>query len=224
MEHQDQLICRSITQAVLSGLAQEVINLINRLREKGMNDQQILLEGLTPALKGLSERYCDADYSVPHIIVASRAASAGLAHLKISPNYKKNSKTILLGTVKNDFHSLSKDLVSLVLECHNFKVIDLGVNVSAAQFMDGIKELKPEILGMSALLTSSMGEMAYVINALHKNNLRHAVKIIVGGCPVTKAFAESIGADTYAENAQDAPKKIDLLFNTKLKSFLEPLS
>lgn len=220
MTHEHNLICKTITDAVLSGNVDEVINLINRLQRMGMTCDQILSEFLTPAITAISENYCGCDYSIPQMILFSRAAKAGLDHLKPPLQKTNNPKTIVLGTVKGDLHCIGKDLVSLFFQNASFKVIDLGVDVSASPFMDAVKQYKPDLLGMSVLLTSSMEEMTNVINLLNKNNLRHTVKILVGGSPVTKSFADSIGADAFGPNAHTAPKIAFSLINKKSKSFL----
>ncbi len=116
----------------------------------------------------------------------------------------KSKGTILIGTVKGDVHDLGKNLVIMMLEADSFNVIDLGVNVSRENFVQKVKEMKPDIIGLSALLTTTMPEMKKVLDALEENNLRNSLKVIVGGAPIDVKFAKEIGSDGYGKNAAEA--------------------
>ncbi len=198
-------VFHQIISAILEGEANGVISSINSGLQMGMSAEEILEEALIPATIQTLDRFQGADYYIPDVINASHAIEAGLLALK--PYTKRNPqkrKKIVIGTVAGDIHDIGKNLVALSLEYAGFEVVDLGVNVSRAEFVKAVEWHRPEILGLSALLTTTMGEMAGVIEALEKSHLRRRVKVMVGGGPVTREFAESIGADAYGSSAREA--------------------
>jgi len=143
---------------------------------------------------------------VPEVLLAARAMRAGMNVLqpRLSKSDIPTSGKYLIGTVRGDLHDIGKNLVKMLLEGAGFEIIDLGTDVSAETFVSAVRENQPDILGMSALLTTTMPEMKVIINALEAAGLRDAVKIMVGGAPVTDNFAKAIGADAYSPEAATA--------------------
>jgi len=146
---------------------------------------------------------------VPEVLIAARAMKAGMEIL--SPHLAeagvKAVGKVLIGTVEGDLHDIGKNLVAMMMEGSGFEVIDVGIDVSADDFVEAVKEHSPDILGMSALLTTTMPEMEKVIQALEEAGLRDQVTVMVGGAPVTDNFAEEIGADAYGKDAATAAEK-----------------
>lgn len=149
---------------------------------------------------------------IPEVLIAARAMKAGLDILRphLSPATGKKRKKIILGSVKGDLHDIGKKIVGMMLEKEGYEIIDLGIDVSTETFIKAIKKERPHMVGMSALLTTTMIYMREVIEAVKRAKLRNKVKIIVGGAPVTQAFADEIKADGYASNAAEA---VDLVTN-----------
>ncbi|MEM0489920.1 MAG: corrinoid protein [Ignisphaera sp.] len=186
----------------------------------GVNIMDIIEKGLSEGMKIVGDKYEKGEYFVADMIVASEIFNEAMNMLKpIISESKKEIKTlgrVVIGTVYGDIHDIGKNLVKAVLEANGFEVIDLGVDVPIEKFVEAVKVYKPNILGMSALLTSSMVHMKDIIEALEREGLRDSVKIIVGGAPVTEEFAKSIGADAYAENAFKAAEICKKLVTSKV--------
>ncbi len=200
-------IFNNIITAVLEGESEQVIALIEWGLKKGISAEAILEVALIPAANKFSEKYKGTDFFIPDVLFITHAISAGFYTLEnsgIITNSFNKEKIVLLGTVEGDIHDIGKNIVSLFLQFKGFSVIDLGINIKPHQFAEAIEQHKPHILALSALLTTTLGEMTRVVKYLEKNHLRNSVKIIVGGGPVTKDFADSIGADGFAPNAQQA--------------------
>jgi len=203
VQRQLENIFHKIALSVFSEDENEVTGLIEQALQLNINALDILNTALLPSTKKIFDKFREADFFVPDVILASRAIQAGLFVLK--PYIKKSAKktkTIVMGTVEGDIHDIGKNVVILFLQCHGFEVIDLGVDVTAEKFVASIKEYRPDVVAMSSLLTTTMQEMPNVIEALRKHNLRNSVKVLIGGGPVNQEFALSIGADLYAPNAQ----------------------
>lgn len=199
-------IIHKIINAVMEGEANEVLNLIELGLKKSMSVEELLEEALIPATRDLSDIFQGANFNIPDVLLASRAIKAGIYALKpLFPN-KSTTHKIVFGTVEGDIHDIGKNLITMFLELSGFEVIDLGVNITPIQFMQAVKSYNPEILAMSAILTTTMGAMSETIDLLVQHHLRDQVKIMVGGGPVTKEFAASIGADGCADNPRDTVK------------------
>lgn len=172
----------------------------------GQSPKSLIDNYMTPAMEEIGRRFENHEAFVPELLMAGRAMKGALEVLK---PYMKGEETsyvgkIVVGTVKGDLHDIGKNLVASMLEGCGFEVINLGIDVSAEQFVQAVKEYKPDILGMSALLTTTMVYMEEVIAALISAGLRNQIKIMVGGAPVSEDFAVKIGADGYSENANAA--------------------
>jgi methanogenic corrinoid protein MtbC1 len=199
-------ILREITTAILKGDAEKTLAAVEAGLGLQMSATEILEEAIIPATNQIAEKFQGPEFYIPEVLFASHAIKAGLYTLKplIQNTPKKYNRTVIIGTVEGDIHDIGKNLVTLFLTCAGFEVIDLGVDVTASQFIKAIKQHKPDILALSALLTTTMGEMAVVIEELQRHNLRHTVKVLIGGGPVTEEFATLIGADAYAKDAREA--------------------
>jgi 5-methyltetrahydrofolate--homocysteine methyltransferase len=179
----------------------------------GLAPADILHQGLISAMTEVGRRYEEGDYYVPEMLIAARAMKGGLAILKplLAETDVQPLGKIVLGTVKGDLHDIGKNLVSMMLEGAGFEIVDLGVDVAPDKFVEAVKSSAIDILGMSALLTTTMPFMKVTIDALVKAQLRDQVKIIIGGAPVTRSYADEIGADGYAPDASRAASLVKSL-------------
>ncbi|MEJ2215596.1 MAG: corrinoid protein [Gemmatimonadota bacterium] len=194
----------SIAQHVVDGDADAVSRLVAEALGAGAAPEEVLEAGLTAGMAVVGRRFRDNEIFVPEVLVSARAMKAGLAHLEpiLSASGAKPVGTCVLGTVKGDIHDIGKNLVGMMLRGAGFTVVDLGVNVPARAFVDAALEHGAELVGMSALLTTTMVQMGPTVAVLRAG--APAAKILVGGAPVTPEFASDIGADGYAPNAADA--------------------
>ena len=185
------------------GEADEIVKEVNYLLEQGQSPQEILNRGLLAGMDEVGVDFRDGVLFVPEVLMAARAMKAGMEVLRPLLTQKDGSRagTFVIGTVKGDIHDIGKNLVGMMMEGAGFEVIDLGINVPAETFVEAVREHKPDILGMSALLTTTMPYMRTVIQALEDARLRKDVIVFVGGAPVNDAFAEEIHADAYCRDA-----------------------
>ena len=198
----------AIKQAVLDGEMEQAVELTEKAISQGLKAQQILDEALTPAMDIVGQEYENGDRYVPEMLISAEAMKGALAKLKplLADAGVQPRGRIVIGTVEGDLHDIGKDLVAMMLEGAGFEVINLGVEVPADTFIHAMKEHKSNILGMSALLTTTMVHMPEVIECLKEAGLREQVKVIIGGAPVTQEYAAKIGADGYAPDAASATK------------------
>jgi 5-methyltetrahydrofolate--homocysteine methyltransferase len=204
---EDKMIDREKFYLSLSqGKMEEVRNLVQGALDAGERAERVLEEGLIQAMGRLGVRFKNGEIYIPEVLLAARAMHASMAILK--PILSKSTGTIvgkvLIGTVKGDLHDIGKNLVVMMIEGGGFDVIDLGIDVPASRFVEAVKEHRPQVVGMSALLTTTMVEMKKTIQTLEAAGQKDRVKIIVGGAPVTERFAMEIGADGYAPDAASA--------------------
>jgi len=192
--------------ALSQGKMDEVKKLTQEALDAGDSPDTILKEGLIQAMDRIGVRFKNGEIYIPEVLIAARAMHAGMAILK--PILSKSTSTlaakIIIGTVKGDLHDIGKNLVIMMLEGGGFEVVDLGIDVPQNKFMEAIKQHQPQVVGMSALLTTTMIEMKNTIKAIEWAGLKEKVKTIVGGAPVTEKFAKDIGADGYAPDAASA--------------------
>jgi 5-methyltetrahydrofolate--homocysteine methyltransferase len=183
--------------------------------DAGQDAQDILDQGLIEAMNVVGDKFSKGAIFVPQMLRSAKTMQECVEVLK--PHFQENAMTtkgnIVLGTVKGDLHDIGKNLVGMMLEGAGFNIIDLGVDVSPEVFVNKIKESKADILGMSALLSTTMPSMTQTIKALTDSGQRDHVKVIIGGAPVTKKFAEDIGADSYAPDAGAAVNETKKLLN-----------
>lgn len=198
-----------IADALIRGDSDAVSTLTRAALDEGVGADVILEEGLIAGMKVIGVRFKNNEIFVPEVLVAARAMKAGLAHLEpifaacgIEPIGK-----LVIGTVKGDIHDIGKNLVAMMMKGAGFEVIDLGVNTSLARFCEAIETHRPHLLGMSALLTTTMGQMKVNIDAFREKGYLDRMKVIVGGAPVSEEYAAKAGADAYGKDASDAVEK-----------------
>lgn len=201
-----QYIEETYVPLFISGNDQKVEELVRQEILSGMTASEVVDRRLIATMEVIGQQFQSAQIFVPEMMIAARTMSVILGKLKDQLVVKSGDGrgAICIGTVKGDLHDIGKNLVITMLEGHGFQVTDLGVSVSPEKFIMTVKDKKPDILAMSALLTTTMGEMKNVLNALEDGGLRNHVKVIVGGAPVTQVYADRIGADGYAADAPGA--------------------
>jgi len=187
----------AVKQGVEDGLAQ------------GLAPDRMLFEALIPSLEEVGARFERGDYFVPEMLIAARAMQGALDILRplLAETGTEPVGTFLMGTVKGDVHDIGKNLCNIMLEGAGFTVIDLGVNVPPEKFVEQIEQHKPDVVGFSAFLTTTMPMFKANINALEKAGVRDQVAVMVGGAPVTQEYADAVGADGYSADASSAVKK-----------------
>ena len=199
---------QELQESVITGQQDEVKKTVSTLLEKSINPMEILSEGLLPGMSIVGQRFKIGEMFIPEIIASAHAMSAGFELIKPKIAEDKLSDVyigkIVIGTVQGDMHNIGKKIVSMILESGGFIVIDVGIDVPAEKFVEAVKQEQPNILGLSSLLTTTMPRLSEIIEALKRANLRDSVQVMVGGAPITKAFADSIGADGYAPDAVSA--------------------
>ncbi|MDI6696087.1 MAG: corrinoid protein [Anaerolineales bacterium] len=191
---------------VIEGDKAGVEKAVQQALADGIPADKILNDGLIEAMNEVGLRFENGDFFVPEMLIAARAMQAGLALLKpylVQGGIQARGK-VVIGTVKGDLHDIGKNLVAMMLEGAGFEVVDLGTDVSPEKYVQAVKDHQANIVGMSALLTTTMSNMKMVINSLEQAGLRSYVKVMVGGAPVTDTFAREIGADGYAPDASRA--------------------
>lgn len=195
-----------IAESLYSGDIEAVGELVQDALDAGVAPSDVLNGALLAGMDEVGRDFKKGVLFVPEVLCAARAMQAGLDVLRplLAEGEATSSGKYVLGTVKGDMHDIGKNLVRMMLEGGGFEIIDLGVDVKSSAFVDAVREHKPDLVGMSALLTTTMAQMKVTIDALEEAGLRDSVKIVVGGAPVTAAFAEQIGADAFAEDAAAA--------------------
>jgi 5-methyltetrahydrofolate--homocysteine methyltransferase len=195
-------IYERLSTAILEGNAERAPELVARGLKQGLVPKDILDKGLVVGMNEVGVRFKAGDMFVPEVLMSADAMQASLKVLRpelVASGAKLIGK-IVMGTVKGDLHDIGKNLVGMMCEGAGFEVIDIGFDVDPEKFIDAIKEHQPDVVGMSALLTTTMRAMAQTIKAIAEAGLRDQVKIMIGGAPVDAAFAERIGADGYGSN------------------------
>jgi 5-methyltetrahydrofolate--homocysteine methyltransferase len=191
---------------LILGQADQVARLTLEALQEDLEPLQILNMGLIPGMDQVGQKFKDGEIYVPDVLVAARAMRAGMEVLRplLSEADTPSLGTVILGTMQGDLHDIGKNLVGIMMEGAGFEVIDLGVDVSPEKFIQSAREHRPKIIGMSALLTITMMSMKRVLEAMQSEGLREDIVTMVGGAPVTRAFAQEIGADGYAHDAVSA--------------------
>jgi len=204
-----ETILKELHDAIVEGNRKQASASVQAALDAGVASEIILKDSMIPAMRRVGEMFSCGEYYVPEMLVAARAMQEGLTILKphlVKTNIASEGK-VVIGTVTGDMHDIGKNLVGMMLEGAGFEVIDLGINVPPAKFVDAIRAHHPDLVGMSALLTTTMPGMKTTLEALEAAGLRKQIKVLVGGAPVTPQFAQSIGADGYA---QDASRAVEL--------------
>ncbi|MGO9962283.1 MAG: corrinoid protein [Acidimicrobiales bacterium] len=202
----DNLDLQQLTNAVIAGNAGEAAVLTEAALAGGLAPGTIVNGGLIAAMGVVGERFGRGEIYVPEMLLSARAMQTALSILEplIAKADMASRGTVVIGTVKGDVHDIGKNIVGILLKGSGFTVHDLGVDVSAERFVEAIHEFQPELIGLSALLTTTMPAMQSVIEAVENAGVRDQVKVLVGGAPVTEDYARSIGADGYGRDATEA--------------------
>jgi 5-methyltetrahydrofolate--homocysteine methyltransferase len=199
-------VLQKIASNLYEGEDEAVRDLVQQALDQEMAPEDILAGGLIAGMDEVGKDFKAGDLYVPEVLIAARAMHAGMDILRplLAESDMPGAGKYLIGTVKGDLHDIGKNLVKMMVEGAGFQTIDLGTDVEPADFVAAVREHQPDLLGMSALLTTTMVNMKSTIEALEEAGLRDSVKIMIGGAPVTKKFAEEIGADAYAPDAASA--------------------
>jgi 5-methyltetrahydrofolate--homocysteine methyltransferase len=205
-------ILEDIASAVEEGDLDRVKSLTEKALSQNVSAEEILNKGLVSGMNIIGEKFKNMEVFIPEVLVSARAMNGGMEILKpqlIKAKVKFKGK-VVIGTVKGDLHDIGKNIVAMMLKGGGFEVADLGADVSKERFLDALKKENADILGLSALLTTTMTYMKEIIDELGREDLRPKVKVMVGGAPLTESYARSIGADGYAP---DAALAVDLANN-----------
>jgi 5-methyltetrahydrofolate--homocysteine methyltransferase len=203
----DENVLREISDGVVNFNVDNVKKAVQEALDNGLDPLRIMEEGLAKGARVMGDRFANGDAFLTELFLAAEAMKAGVEMLKphmSKKSEKRGAAKVILCTVKGDIHDIGKNIVGVLLESAGFDVIDLGVDVGAEKIAETIAEVKPRILGMSALLSTTAPEQAVAIGELKKRGLRGSVKVIVGGTAVTAEWAKEIGADGYAADASEA--------------------
>ena len=197
---------QELKELVKNGKAKESADEVAKLLAGGTDAEMILNKALIPAMDEVGDLFQKGEFFVPELLVAARAMQRATEMIrpKLQEKGVKSRGKVVLGTVRGDLHDIGKNLVKMMVEGAGFEVIDLGIDVSPEKFVQAIKEHKAGLMGMSALLTTTMMAMKDTINLLKSQGVRNQVKVMVGGAPLRKDFADEIGADFYGKDATEA--------------------
>jgi 5-methyltetrahydrofolate--homocysteine methyltransferase len=199
-------ILQQISTAVIEGNLDDIVDLTEDALDDGVSAQEILDNGLMAGMDYVGVEFKAGNMFVPEVLRSARTMQNAMDILKplLAESGVQMAGKILIGTVKGDLHDIGKNLVGMMCEGAGFEVKDLGKDIAPEAFVEAVKEFEPDVVGMSALLTTTMRAMEHTVKALEEAGLRDTVRIMIGGAPVTQAFAEQIGADGYASNAASA--------------------
>ena len=212
-ELSDEDLTAQMHDDLYDGLADEIVEGTEILLERGWDPSRVLNDALVAGMRIVGIDFRDGILFVPEVLLAANAMKAGMAILRplLAETGAQPIGKVVIGTVKGDIHDIGKNLVGMMLEGAGFEVFDLGINTDVEQFLAALDEHKPDILGMSALLTTTMPYMKVVIDTLIEKSLREEYMIIVGGAPLNEEFSEAIGADAYCRDAAVASETAERL-------------
>jgi corrinoid protein of di/trimethylamine methyltransferase len=201
-------IFEKLTNSIIMGEPEITVEVTKEALSAGIEPMAIIRQGLMPGMNVVGEKFSSGEYFLPDLIIAADGMQQAMEllepELRLRQQTLETAGTVVIGTVKGDIHEIGKSLVATMLSANGFKVFDLGVDVPTQKFIDKVKETGADIVGLSALLTTTMTVQREVIQALTVAGLREKVKVIVGGAPVTRGWAKDIGADGFAEDAMGA--------------------
>lgn len=198
-----------IADELLAGNVEEVSKLTQELLDENANPEDILQKGLFAGMDVVSKKFKECEMFIPEVLRSAKAMHAGMEKLRplLSEGSGPSTGTVVMATVQGDLHDIGKNLAGMMMEGSGFNVVDMGIDQKTEDIINAVKEHKPQILGLSALLTTTMPKMGEVINALKEAGIRDQVKVMIGGAPVSEEFADEIGADAYAPNASIGTEK-----------------
>ncbi|MEL7563903.1 MAG: corrinoid protein [Dehalobacterium sp.] len=200
-----------LSSAVISGNDQKVVELTKQAIAEKLTPVSIINDALIPGMTVVGKRFKNNEMFVPEVLMSARAMNAGMDLVKplLLGGEVTSKGTMVIGTVKGDLHDIGKNLVAMMFESAGYKVIDMGVDVSPDDFVKAVKEHNAQVLGLSALLTTTMLAMRDTIEVLKEEGLRDTVKVVIGGAPISQDFADEIGADGFAPDAASATELVD---------------
>jgi len=201
-----------LREAIITGNRDRAKAFTKQALDAGMSPKQVVVEGIAPAMEIVGEKFRAQEFFVPELLIAQRAMKEALKMM--SGAEVDYIGTVVVGTVKGDLHDIGKNLVAAMLEGAGFKVVDLGVDGSPAQYVEAAKQNQASIIAMSALLTTTMGSMRDTVQALDAAGMRNKVRVLIGGAPVTQSYCEEIKGDGYAPDAASAVDKAKALLPT----------
>jgi 5-methyltetrahydrofolate--homocysteine methyltransferase len=209
-------LLEEIKKIVIDGKHKEIEALVQKAIQEKADLDDLINRALIAAMDVVGDRFAKSEIFVPEMLVSAVTMKKGLDIIKplLKVNEEQTRGKVILCTVKGDQHDIGKNLVAMMLEGAGLEVIDLGVDVTVEDVIDKVNEIQPQVLGLSALLTTTMPEMENVINLLRDRGIREKVKVMIGGAPVDADFAKNIGADAYGEDAAEAV--------TIARSFIDP--
>jgi 5-methyltetrahydrofolate--homocysteine methyltransferase len=198
-----------MAESLIAGKVDAVTDLTQQAIDENLSPKDILEKGLLAGMEVVGKRFKANEMFIPEVLRCAKCMHGAMELLRplLVEAGVETAGTFVVGTVKGDLHDIGKNLVGMMFEGAGFKVIDLGIDLEPAAFVEAIKEHKASLFGMSALLTTTMPKMAETINAIKEAGIRDQIKIMIGGAPVTAEFAKEIGADAYASNAASAVDK-----------------
>jgi 5-methyltetrahydrofolate--homocysteine methyltransferase len=199
-------LLEDIRNTVIAGKHKEIEALVQKAIQEKANLDDLINRALIAAMDAVGDRFAKSEIFVPEMLVSAVTMKKGLDIIKplLKEDEEQTKGKVVLCTVKGDQHDIGKNLVAMMLEGAGLEVIDLGVDVTVEKVIDKVNEIQPQVLGLSALLTTTMPEMENVIKLLHDRGIREEVKVMIGGAPLDADFAERIGADAYGEDAAEA--------------------
>jgi corrinoid protein of di/trimethylamine methyltransferase len=199
-----------IKEIVISGKLREIEEPVQKAIKDEVDLNVLINEGLISAMDVVGKRFSEGEIFVPEMLVSAKTMQTALALLKpfLTDGASQSKGVVILATVKGDVHDIGKNLVGMMLEGAGFQVIDMGTNLTAEELIEQVEEIKPEVVGLSALLTTTMPEMQNVIKVFKERGIREQVKIVIGGAPISQKFADEIGADGYGKDAAEAVRLV----------------
>jgi len=205
-ELNDEELVQQMHDDLYDGLADEIVEGTQILLDRGWTPYKVLTEALVEGMRIVGIDFRDGILFVPEVLMAANAMKAGMSILRplLAETGAPKMGKMVIGTVKGDIHDIGKNLVGMMMEGAGFEVVDIGINNSVEEYLAALEEHQPDILGMSALLTTTMPYMKVVIDTLQEKGIRSDYVVLVGGAPLNEAFAENIGADAYCRDAADA--------------------
>ena len=199
-----------LQELVISGQKDKVKDVVNSLLGSGKAPMEIISDGLVGGMSVVGGKFKSGEMFIPEVIASAHAMKEGTDILKpmvVGEESSFDKGKVLVATVEGDIHTIGKSIVAMLLESEGFQVIDLGVDISASAIVEAVKKEQPKVLGMSAMITTTMPRMKDVIEALTAAGMKNTVKVMIGGAPISQSFADSIGADGYAPDGLSAVEK-----------------